>query len=169
MPFSFPTFKKEGILSRILLVIFCLILLVCTFAIGVNVGARKARHFSAWSREFNRSEKIDDQGFGLMGNGRRSGMMRRFAPSKLVPQFPGAHGVFGALKSLTKNSVTVIGRNGVEQTALVTTSTSIRIGNTTTSLDALTVASTTYSASVFGAPNETGDIEATLIRLSPQR
>ena len=132
----------QGILAGLIAVI----LLIASFAAGVSVGERKARHCSKWSDNYS-------QMFGPRRGGRGS------PPFGLMPD---THGAFGKVLSLSGSEVVVQGKDGVERNVLVTSSTEIRVGRERGGIDDVRPDD---QAAVFGAPNDKGQIEARLIRL----
>ena len=127
-----------------------LILLVGTFSLGMRVGERKAIHFMGFAENYDRMFRPRG-GPGDMP----------FAP----PPLPNSHGVYGKVLSVSGQTVVVQGRDGMEQNVLVTSSTEIRIGRDTGSVADI---KPDAEASVFGAPNDAGQIDARLIRLFPR-
>jgi hypothetical protein len=135
----------------LLAVLGALILLVGSFSLGVRVGERKAFHFSGFAENYDR----------MFRPGGGPGMMP-FAP----PPLPDSHGAFGKVLSVSGQSVMVQGRDGMEQNVLVSSSTEVRIGRDTGSI---TDIRPDDDASVFGVPNDAGQIDARLIRVFPRR
>jgi len=144
-------FLKSRTFRILLACLGAFILIVGSFSLGVNVGERKARHMNGWAENYGRM---------FPSRGDFPGDMP-FAP----PPMPGSHGVFGKVLSVTGQAIVVQGQDGVEQNVLVTSSTDIRIGRDQAKVSDI---KPDADASVFGAPNDKGQIEARLIRLMPQ-
>lgn len=142
-----PDFIRSKAFIMVLACIGALAVCLGIFMLGVNVGERKARHFSGWCENYDR--------MFMPKRGPRGDIP--FAP----PPMPGAHGVFGKVLSVSDGSIVVQGKDGVEQNVLVTSSTEIRIGRERGTIQDIKADS---EAAVFGAPNEQGQIEARLIR-----
>lgn len=146
----------ESITSKSLYLAFAIVaaivILLGSFTLGIHVGERKARHMAGWyahyEQEFNRS----------------SPMMNRRQPSipNLQPGLPGGHGVFGKIISISGSTLLVQGKDGLEQSVVVTSSTSIRMGRAAGSLQNIQA---NMPVAVFGDPDDQGQIEARLIRL----
>lgn len=139
---------KSVFLQRLLTVLGILIVLIALFTAGVAVGERKFRHLSGLCMNY---DKMRSPRHGSRGP-------FPFAP----PMLPSTHGVFGKVLSISDQGLVVQGKDDIEQDVLITSSTMIRIGDKTgTAADI----QPDIDASVFGAPNNQGQIEATLIRL----
>jgi len=74
--------------------------------------------------------------------------------------------VFGKILSADGNRIAIQGQDNVEQSVLITTSTVIRIGNYEAKIGDLKA---DQNVSVFGRPNDQGQIEAKLIRIMDSR
>lgn len=168
MQFPQPSQRTQVILIGL---VSCFIILG-TFGLGVRIGERKAAHFSSWinrdERGFEAGGRFGRNGFNGGFSGGRGGMMNMMRPSFFDQQLPGASGVFGTIVSLNGNELKLLGRDGAQQDVLVTSSTAIRVGRDTITLDALKAnTSTSTPISVLGEPNAAGQIEARLIRIAP--
>lgn len=129
-------------LPAVLFALGGLILLSGSFALGVNIGERKSRHFDNWSRNYGR----------MMMNWRRDA--------------PNPHGAFGKILSVSDSTLVIQDNNNVEQGVIMTSSTVIRIGRDHGSVTDL---GPEINVAVFGRPNDQGQIEASLIRIFPSR
>lgn len=138
--------------SRIIIGSICgfglLILLLSSFAVGVAVGERKARHFSGWTQQYGRRFNLPVRGPGPLPFG--------------SPMMPMGSGVFGKIVSVSEQGLVVQGKDGVEQAVTVSSSTSIRVGRDEAKLQDLQAGT---EAAVFGEPNDAGPIDARLIRV----
>jgi len=146
-----PDFLKSRTFKVLLACLGALILMFGSFSLGVNVGERKARHMDGWAENYGR---MFPPRIGFPGD-------MPFAP----PPMPDSHGVFGKVISVSGQDVVVQGQDGVEQNVLVTSSTDIRLGRDQAKV---TDIKPDEGASVFGTPNDKGQIEARLIRLMSQ-
>ncbi len=147
------------VIQRLLIICSVLVILCGTFTLGLRIGERKANHFSGWERGYR----------GMMpmlrwGTERQQG---QFSPMQR-PLFPNGHGVFGNVLSISSDSLVIQGKDGLEQTVLVTSSTIIRVGQETMNLQDIPKDLTKLQASAFGAPNVSGQVEARLIRIFTQ-
>ena len=149
-----PTLSRQHVL---LLSAGMFLTLILGFAIGVHVGERKFRHFSAWSDRYDA-----ELGRPMMGRSRGKGGPMRGEMGHMP--FPGAHGVFGKVVSVSGTAMVVEGRDGIEQGVQMTTSTKVRSGAEEKSIADL---SANDSVVVFGAPSGDGEIDAQLIRIFP--
>ena len=143
---------KSRFLKIVLISLASLILLGGAFCVGVNVGERKASHFAGWFENYDRA-------FGHQPPGGVPRMPLEPAP------FPGGHGVFGKVVSVSTSTVVIAGKDNIEQDVSVSTSTAIRIGRDTATVNDIRP---DMDAAVFGAPNDRGQIDARLIRIFSQ-
>lgn len=125
-----------------------LILLVGTFAAGLNIGRREARFSESWGRYY-------PQNFGYVMPPPESGRMMMF----------NAHGVFGTILSIDKNTLTIKGTDNTEKTVLISSGTTIR--QNTQDLKTMDL-KVNQQIVVIGTPNEQGQINAELIRILNQ-
>ena len=146
---------KSNILRAIAVIIAALIILVGVFALGVNIGERKGNHFSRRAENnfrFQRPSPFQRPSFPMM--------------MPFLQGLPDTHGAFGIITSVSGTTMIVQGNDDLEKTVLITSSTAIRVGKNTGSATDL---QPNASVSVFGAPNDKGEIEARLIRINPSR
>ena len=137
---------KSAALRYALIIIGALILLLGSFRAGISVGERKSRHFANWSEQY--SPMFD----------RRERSRMPFPPQML----PGTHGVFGKVISINSPLLVVQGKDNVEQTVLITSSTEIRVGRNNATIEEI---KPDMQASVFGEAGDDGQIQARLIRI----
>jgi hypothetical protein len=140
--------SSSKLASYLIPALVTLILVLGAFWVGMAIGERRARHFSGWCDGYRRA-------FMPMGRERLP------FPS---PHLPNTHGVFGRVLSLSEQGLIIQGNNDIEQSVLVTSSTAIRMGNRTASLQDIHPMD---QVSVFGMSNNKGEIEAKLVRLLP--
>lgn len=151
-------FLRSTTTRRALLVLGALVILCGTFSLGLRLGERRAGYVSGWERGYRHMMPFN-RGFG-----REEGA----APPMMRPLFPNGHGVFGNVLSVSNNSLVIQGKDGIEQTVLVTSSTTIRVGTETINVQDIPKDLSKLQASAFGAPNASGQVEARLIRLFTQ-
>ncbi len=150
---STPT-KTSSIKTSVLVRILALLLILAlTFWAGMSVGYRKAEFSSRLGdRYFRMFDRTDTQS--------RGGMMGVRGPDELV----GGHGTTGKVLSVSLPHIIVSDRDGTERTVRITNETILRSARAN-------VASTTVKADdfivVIGTPDDTGTIEAKLVRIMP--
>jgi hypothetical protein len=128
-----------------------LVIYFAGFAVGVNVGERKERHFE------NRNANFEG-----MFVPRPGANLRGPLPIGGAPLMPPAHGAFGKVVSVVWPSVIISTPEETEQEVVASTSTRIRTDRGTgTEKDVAAGA----EIAVFGSPNGKGQIEADLIRI----
>jgi hypothetical protein len=150
---STPTktpFIETSVLVRILAL---LLILALTFWACMSVGYRKAEFSSNLSdRYFRMFDRTDIPS--------RGGMMGMRGPDDLV----GGHGTVGKVLSVSLPQVIVSDQDGTERSVRITNETVVRSARST-------IASTTIKANdfivVIGTPDDTGTIEAKLVRIMP--
>lgn len=143
--------SSSPFVRRLILVLAAFTLLLGSFATGVHVGERKARHVSRWQENYPRM--VPSRGFPF--NKRTS--------SPRSP-LPGGHGTFGSVLTLNGNTLVIQSKDGIEEQVLVTSSTALRVDQRTVRLEDLPTDLTRLEAAVFGAPTAQGQIQARLIR-----
>jgi hypothetical protein len=153
------TLLQSTTTQRVLIALGALVVLCGTFALGVHIGERRAGYASGWERGYRHMMPIG-RGFD-----RRESNVQPMMP----PLFPNGHGVFGNVLSVSNDSLVIQGKDGIEQTVLVTTSTTIRVGTETVGIKDIPKDLTKLQASAFGTPNASGQVEARLIRLFTQQ
>jgi len=147
-----PELIKSRVLKVVLVTLASLVLLSGAFCLGVNIGERKASHFAGWFENYDRA-------FGHRPPGGAPQMPLEPAP------FPGGHGVFGKVVSVSTSTVVIAGKDNIEQDVSITSSTAIRDGRGTGTVNDI---KPDMDAAVFGAPNDHGQIDARLIRIFSQ-
>ncbi|MBU1907518.1 hypothetical protein KKF59_00090, partial [Patescibacteria group bacterium] len=124
---------KSAALRYALIVLGSLMLLLGSFRAGILVGERKSRHFANWPHQY-----------GQMFNQRE----RSRIPMP-PPMLPGTHGVFGKVISIEAPVMVVQGKDNIEQTVRMTTSTEIRAGRDRAAAEDIKA---DMDVSVFGEP-----------------
>lgn len=133
----------------LLIVIGALILILSGFKAGEFVGFRKARFSYRWAENYNRNFA-----------GPRGGFMHQSFGKEYVD----AHGTVGQIIKIDGNTLVIKGQNDVEKTILISDKTVINrlrdnIKVADLKVDDLVV--------VIGSPDDSGQIEAKLIRIMP--
>jgi len=154
-------FIKSKAVMWVLICLAGIVVLAGVFQLGVSIGERKSRHFNRWFENYGRNFGPP----GIMGRDWRRDMMNAPQPFGR-PMLPGGYGVFGKILSADGNRIVIQGQDNVEQSVLITTSTAIRIGNYEAKIGDLKA---DQNVSVFGRPNDQGQIEAKLIRIMDSR
>jgi len=144
------------------------ILLVGAFALGMGVGERKANHFGRFSENYGRmfgsQRGPDGRMFAPPGGMMRGAFGQGFEQMMPSRGLPNSNGAFGKVLSMSASSSSFIlaGQDNLEHDVLVTSSTAVRSGRDTKTFADIKPDS---DVSVFGVPNEKGEIEAKLIRI----
>ncbi len=138
----------RGILIGLAIAIVALII----FQTGVSVGYRKATFGHRLGDNFERNFK-DPRGvnFGFPGGPNAMNM-------------PSSYGAVGEIVSIALPLIVVAGPDNLEKTLIINEDTEIREFRDTITKDKLEVGNFVI---VLGTPNDSGQIEAKLIRLAP--
>jgi hypothetical protein len=154
-------FIKSKAVMFVLVSLAALAALAGVFQLGMSFGERKAQHFNRWYKNYDRNfgPRMGLPGIPEPGpGGRMPGMPQPFGRQML----PGGYGVFGKVLSVDGQGLAIQDKQGVEQNIFVTSSTVIRSGDSEAALEDLLPDA---QVSVFGQPNDQGQIEARLIRI----
>lgn len=127
-----------------------IIILFGIFWLGMTVGAHRTRFECQWGERYGQV-----LGMPMMGE-RRLGQ---------PPGFMDPNGADGEVISVNGQTLVVKGRDGVEKTVLVPTSTDIRSGRDTIKPQDIKVNDRVV---IFGSPTSGGQIEAKFIRMFDQ-
>lgn len=146
---SLIQFLQSKIFLALIVGVFCLALLAGTFTLGVVVGERKAEFSYAWGANYQ-----------LNFAGPSGGFFHEIVGT----DFTDAHGTFGQILQIDGSTLIVRGRDGIEKNIQVSDDTSIRRLN-----DDVTLADLHANdfVVIIGEPNDSGQIEAKLIRVIP--
>lgn len=146
---DWKTFFRSRIFKGILCGIGALVVLLLVFRAGELVGFRKANFSYRWGEGYYRTVAGPHRGFfGEPGD-------RDFLMS---------HGAFGTILTVASSSMVVQGPDNLEKVVLVTTSTVVMKFRERIAASAL---QPNDQVVIVGAPNDTGEIEAKLIRVMP--
>lgn len=140
---------KSKTIRGILIGLGIAILLLVIFQAGQAFGYRKARFAGNFNNNFERNF------LGSKGGGIRSVMSERL---------PGGHGAIGEIVSINLPQLVVAGPDNLEKTVNITTSTLLRRFQDEIDISELKQGEFIV---VLGNPNESGQIEAKLIRVMP--
>ncbi|HPN96901.1 MAG TPA: hypothetical protein PLK35_03995 [Candidatus Moranbacteria bacterium] len=138
------------------LVIGLIIIILASFGAGMSVGFKKARFSYSWGENYERNfiGPNHDRGMGMMRPG--------FPPEFGGKNFRNAHGIAGAIVSITEDSIVIKDRDNNENTIAITDRTVIKNGR-----DDIEIADLEQDEKivVLGKPSEDGVVNADLIRV----
>jgi len=123
--------------------------LAVVFGIGVSVGIRRAEFSFQWAEQYHKN-------FAGPANGFFSDIDDR--------QFTETNGSFGKIINMTDNTITITGADNVEKNIVITPKTVIVCQRNNLKISDLNVGDTIV---VLGNPDNTGKIQAGLIRVLP--
>lgn len=139
--------------ARIVYAILALIVLLIVFRAGMIVGYHKAKFsFQMGENYYRMFEGTEHRG------------MPPFNVFDGERDLPNAHGVVGKIIRVEPDTLSVIGKDDVEKTVLISKETSIRKFRQTIHIDELKLGDDIV---VIGTPNDNGEIVAQLIRIIP--
>ncbi len=148
--------KSKGFKIAFLVAAFILVVLI-SFAAGAKIGFRKALFSCNWGKNYERNFMGPRPSFGKPGF--FGGMMRDFEGR----DFRNSHGLSGTIISITDNKIIIKDRDNKENTVEVTDKTIIhRRHFSDLKLKDLKIDDRIV---VIGKPDESGIIEAILIRV----
>lgn len=145
-------FLQSKMFKGIIFGIAAIAILLLVFKIGVVVGAHKANFSCQWSDNYHRN-------FG----GPQAGFLRGFEDFR-DKNFIEANGTFGQIIKIDNSTIVVKGRNDIEKIILVKDTTTVKRLQETIKINDLKIDDHVV---IIGEPNNTGQIEAKLIRLMP--
>ncbi len=145
------TLNKDT-LKWVIVGLACLIILVLAFGLGVWVGTRKAEFSYRWAESYHQNFGGPKQGF-VVG-------WREFPAGDLIE----GHGSFGEIIKIDDNSFVIKGRDNTENIILLKDDTVIEKLRKQIKPEILKVGDFIV---VIGSPNDSGQIEAKLIRVIP--
>jgi len=160
---SFFTSKSY---SWILWVVAELILLAIVFALGINVGLHKAKYSYEWGANYERNFMGRER--GQIGFGEPGGMPPKELGNPMDffgdhgGDFRNAHGLSGSIVSITDNKIVIKDQGNKENTVAVSDKTMIKSGKDDIKIGDL---KTDEKIVVMGKPNDSGVIDAELIRV----
>lgn len=140
---------KSGVVSKVILILACLLILLLVFQAGMFVGFRKGLFTSQWNDNYSRG--FDDP---------RS----VFAPFMMDGDMPNPHGVVGTIASQNLPNLIVKGRGTAEEVVVVGPETVIRGIRHSASTSDLVAG---RQVVIIGEPDENGRLRASLIRVMP--
>lgn len=157
--------SKTAIIVGVILAIF--IIAFGSFAVGVGVGLRKARFSYAWGQNYERNFIGPRQGM-MGGRGFGGGMMRGFDLD--IRRFEGrdfknSFGISGEIISIADNKIIVKDQDEKENAVMVVGGTPIRQFRDSLKIEDLKAGDRIV---VMGKPDDSGVIQATLVRVFPK-
>jgi len=143
-----PKFSSARVLMGLLIGIIALIILLAVFNLGVLVGSRRTDSFYRWDENYARNFTMPPpfSSSSLPGTGR----------------FLTADGVAGTVLKVNGASLVIEDTAGIERTVIVSTTTAIRQGDSTVSVSDV---EDNDQLVVIGSPDQSGQIDATFIRI----
>lgn len=150
---DFNKIFRSKTLKIALLALGAFIVLLLVFQAGMAVGFRKANFSFRWAENYH-------QNFA----GPRGGFFGDFRRDFEGKDFIEAHGVFGSIIKIDDSTLVVKGANNIEKTVLLKDDTTIERLRETIKPSDLKVDDNVV---VIGSPNDSGQIEAKLIRVMP--
>jgi len=126
-----------------------LIAVLLIFQAGMMVGFRKANFSYQWGENYHRNFA-----------GPRGGFFQEFIGKDLID----AHGVFGSIIKIDGSTLIIKGANDVEKIILLKDDSVIKRFQETVKSEDLKIGENIV---VIGSPNDSGQIEAKLIRILP--
>jgi len=144
-------FSKENI--KWLIVGFIIMaLFVLVFAFGAWVGGEKAKFSCNWADNYHKNFAGPQNGFGQNWQDMPGG------------DFINGHGVFGEIIKIDENSLVVGGKENMENIIIINKDTTIQRFRDDIKLTDLKLGEFVV---IIGSPNDSGQIEAKLIRIMP--
>lgn len=147
---DFKNVSQSKIIRGIIISIGTTILVLCILFVGMNIGEHRARFAGQFGDNFEKN---------FMGS--RGGMMGSFNE-----RLPGGHGAVGEIISINLPQIIINGPDNLEKTIIVSTSTTIRQFQENIKDTNLKVGD---FVTVIGNPNDSGQVEAKLIRIMPNQ
>jgi len=146
---------NDDVLKKIIIGLAVFVVALLIFSAGVFVGGARARFSYQWAENYHKNFAGPKEGF--MGDWRE----RPPAPENFIE----GHGVFGEIIELKEDGFVVNGRDNVEKIVISNKDTVIKKG-AENSTETLKVGDQVV---IIGSPNETGQIEAKLIRIFDEK
>jgi len=140
---------ESKVFKTVVLSIAVLIILAFVFGLGVFVGTKKADFSFRWADEYHRNFGGPQGGFfgDFMGN-----------------EFTNGNGIYGQIITINGQILTIKGRDNVEKNILVSDKTTIIYQRKNIKLSDLKI---NNNVVVIGEPDNSGQIQAELIRVMP--
>ena len=146
---DFNKFLQSKTFKIILLGIGIFVVILLIFQLGLTVGFRKARFSYRWEENYHKNFA-----------GPRNGFLKDFTGKDFIE----ANGVFGSIIEIGSSTLIIKGRNDTEKIILLKIDTAIKRFQKTIKPEDLKI---DESIVVIGSPNDAGQIEAKLIRVTP--
>jgi hypothetical protein len=151
---------KSNKLKIAVIIVGEILLLFSVFSCGMAVGLKKARFSYKFADNYERNfmgQENNDQHFGFM-----PAPLPKFMDDFSGRDFRNAHGIAGAILSVSDNIIIVLDHDNKENTILVTDKTLIKSRRDDLSRSDL---KTGDEIVVMGSPDENGKVSASLIRV----
>jgi len=155
--------KKSNALKITLLIVGEILLLFLVFSSGIAVGLKKAHFSNKFADNYERNfmgqhpDMRDEKKPGFFGK-----IPPEFMREAEGRDFRNAHGIAGAILSISDNTITVLDHDNKENTILITDKTLIKSRRDDLSRSDL---KTGDEIVVMGSPAENGTVSASLIRV----
>lgn len=154
---NYKNILQSKISPKVLWCIGALALALCIFQAGIFVGYHKAAFSYRFGDNYHKTfGSFERHGMGMMDRGEFPG----FPPGEFTP----AYGVTGTVIKVSLPTVIVAGTDKVEKVVLVNEKTMVRRFREDINISDVKVGDAIV---VIGAPNESAQIEAKLIRIMP--
>jgi hypothetical protein len=140
---------KSKTVGRIIVSIGIVILVLGILRVGISIGYYKARFAGQFGNNFERNFL-----------GQRDGVKMFFMGNDI----PGGHGAVGEIMNINLPQLVISGPDNLEKTVIVATSTVVRRFQENLKSSDLKVGEFVV---VLGNPNDSGQVEAKLIRIMP--
>ena len=145
---DFKNTHQSKTIRGIIIGIGITVLILCILFVGMNIGEHRARFAGQFGDNFERNFMRP-----------RGGMM-----GPLNETLPGGHGAVGEIISINLPQIIINGPDNLEKIILISASTTIRQFQENIQDANLKVGD---FVTVIGNPNESGQVEAKLIRIMP--
>lgn len=135
---------------NIILAVTSLVAILLILKVGIFIGYKKAGFSYRWGENYHRNFA-----------GPKGGFFKEFEGRDFIE----SHGVFGEVIKIDNDSIVIKGKNDVEKLILLSvSSTIIKNSREKIELSGLKIGDLVV---VIGSPNDSGAVEAKLIRLMP--
>jgi hypothetical protein len=143
---------SKGNIKWLIVGFMIMALFVLVFAFGVWIGNEKAKFSYNWADNYHKNFAGPQNGFSQNWRDMPGG------------DFINAHGVFGEVIKIDENSFVIRGRENIENIIIVSQDTVIKRLSSDIKLKDLKIGEFVV---IIGSPNNSGQIEAKLIRIMP--
>lgn len=144
--------KKYDMLKWSVLGLAGFIIILLILSIGIWIGGERAKFSYRWADNYHKNFGGPREGF--------FGEFRKFPQD----EFMSGHGEFGTIVKIEGSEIVIMGRDNMEKVVLVKNDTVIKNQKEDVKKDALKANDFIV---IIGSPNESGQIEAKIIRVLP--